>query len=143
MEGKVFRQYLESKGLRLTKERASVLREVFSLHGHFEPEQLYLRLKGSGDKASRASVYRTLTLLLESGLVEKVTRTDKGAVYEHTFGHNHHDHMICTACGQVIEFYSKKLEDLQAEICSNHSFAGQNHTLEIRGCCRRCSRTDR
>lgn len=138
MEDKIFRNYLGRKGLKLTKERISVLKEVFSFHDHFEPEHLYLRIKDSGLKASRASVYRTLSLLVESGLVERVTRTDKGNVYEHTFGHKHHDHMICDLCGEIIEFYSEKLERLQDEICRINSFAGISHILEIRGRCKKC-----
>ncbi|MBI5640150.1 MAG: transcriptional repressor [Nitrospirae bacterium] len=138
MEQKIFQEFLGERGLKLTKERAAVLREVFSFHGHFEPEHLYFRIRGSGSKASRASVYRTLSLLVESGLVEKVTRTDRGNVYEHTYGHRHHDHMICDACGGIIEFYSEKLESLQAEICEQNSFSGSSHTLEIRGRCETC-----
>jgi Fur family ferric uptake transcriptional regulator len=99
-----------------------------------------LRIKDSGSKASRASVYRTLNLLVESGLVEKVTRTEKGNVYEHTFGHTHHDHMICSGCGSITEFYSEKLENLQEEICRGNDFDGKSHTLEIRGYCTECKK---
>ena len=140
MENKIFQNFLGEKGLKLTKERTAVLKEVFSFHGHFDPENLYLRIKDSGSKASRASVYRTLNLLVESGLVEKVTRTEKRNVYEHTFGHTHHDHMICDGCGRIIEFYSEKLENLQQEICLANDFDGRNHTLEIHGYCTECKK---
>ena len=138
MENYIFRNFLGEKGLKLTKERTAVLKEVFSFHGHFEPEHLYFRIKDSGIKASRASVYRTLNLLVESGLVDKVTRTGKGNVYEHTYGHRHHDHMICEICGEFIEFFSEKLENIQDEICREHGFAGLSHILEIRGRCNKC-----
>ena len=140
MESKIFQNFLGEKGLKLTKERIAVLKEVFSSHTHFEPENLYLRIKASGSKASRASVYRTLSLLVESGLVEKVTRTEKSNVYEHTFGHSHHDHMICDGCGSIIEFYSEKLENLQKEICVGNGFDGRSHTLEIHGYCTECKK---
>jgi Fur family transcriptional regulator, ferric uptake regulator len=140
MEDKIFQNFLGEKGLKLTKERIAVLKEVFSSHNHFEPENLYLRIKGSGSKASRASVYRTLSLLVESGLVEKVTRTEKSNVYEHTFGHTHHDHMICDGCGSILEFYSEKLENLQKEICLGNGFDGKSHTLEIHGYCAKCKK---
>ena len=140
MENKIFQNFLGEKGLKLTKERIAVLKEVFSSHNHFEPENLYLRIKDSGSKASRASVYRTLNLLVESGLVEKVTRTEKSNVYEHTFGHTHHDHMICDGCGSIIEFYSEKLENLQKEICLGNGFVGRSHTLEIHGYCAECKK---
>lgn len=140
MENKIFQIFLGEKGLKLTKERIAVLKEVFSSHNHFEPEDLYLRIKDSGSKASRASVYRTLNLLLESGLVEKVTRTEKSNVYEHTFGHTHHDHMICDGCGSILEFYSEKIENLQKEICLGNGFDGRSHTLEIHGYCAECKK---
>ena len=140
MENKIFQNFLGEKGLKFTKERIAVLKEVFSSHSHFEPENLYLRIKASGSKASRASVYRTLSLLVESGLVEKVTRTEKSNVYEHTFGHSHHDHMICDGCGSIIEFYSEKLENLQKEICVGNGFDGRSHTLEIHGYCTECKK---
>lgn len=140
MESEIFQNFLGERGLKLTKERIAVLREVFSFHEHFDPEHLYLRIKDSGSKASRASVYRTLNLLVESGLVEKVTRTEKSNVYEHTFGHAHHDHMICDGCGSIFEFYSEKLENLQKEICTGNWFDGRSHTLEIRGYCAECKK---
>jgi Fur family ferric uptake transcriptional regulator len=140
MENTIFRNFLGEKGLKLTKERIAILKEVFSYHGHFEPEHLYFRMREGGSKASRASVYRTLTLLVESGLVEKVTRTEKGNVYEHTYGHRHHDHMICGGCGKIIEFYSEKLENLQDEICARNGFEGVSHILEIRGYCEKCGK---
>ncbi len=138
MENIIFRNFLGGKGLKLTKERIAVLSEVYSFHGHFEPEYLYSRIRDSGSKASRASVYRTLSLLVECGLVKRVTRTDKGNTYEHTYGHAHHDHMICDICGDIIEFFSEKLENLQDEICEKNSFVGLSHALEIRGRCKKC-----
>ena len=100
-------------------------------------------MKDAGMKVSRASVYRTMNLLVECGLVGKVIRTDKGTIYEHTFGHSHHDHMICDACGKIIEFFSPKIENLQREICRKNNFEGISHTLEIKGYCRRCRKKDR
>lgn len=141
MDSITFRNYLSSQGLKFTKERMAVVEEIFSIQGHFEPEHLYFKIRGSGIKASRASVYRTLNILIESGLVERISRTEKGNVYELTFGHKHHDHMVCTECGEVIEFYSENLEALQNEICLNHNFDGTSHTLEIRGQCKKCKKT--
>lgn len=138
MEQKLFKNYLGEKRLKLTKERLAVLQEVFAFHGHFAPEQLYFRMRDSGSKASRASVYRTLTLLVECGLVQKIARTDRGNVYEHIYGHGHHDHLICSLCGEIIEFYSENLEKIQEEVCRRNKFRGVSHILEIRGICGRC-----
>ncbi|HWR59523.1 MAG TPA: transcriptional repressor [Thermodesulfovibrionales bacterium] len=138
MEKKIFREFLSGKGLKLTKERQRILDEVSSYHGHFDPEELLLSMKKKSIKVSKASVYRTLPLLLESGLIEQVEKNDKHAHYEHTFGHGHHDHLICLKCGRVIEVFSPKLEEIQNELCRVNRFDGITHTLEIKGYCRRC-----
>jgi Fur family ferric uptake transcriptional regulator len=138
MNIKKFKKFLKNKGLKLTKERTAVLNQILSFHGHFEPEAIYLGLKESGSKASRASVYRTLNLLVESSLVEKVTTTEKGTLYELSAGHNHHDHLICDSCGEMIEFFSEKIESLQEEICRQNRFTGDTHSLVIRGACEQC-----
>ncbi len=138
MEKEVFRNFLYKRGLKLTKERQRILDEVFALHGHFDPEELLLRMKNKGMKVSKASVYRTLPLLVASGLIEQVEKNDKHAHYEHTFGHGHHDHLICMKCGRVIEVYSPKLEAIQNELCRESDFDGMTHTLEIKGCCCDC-----
>jgi Fur family ferric uptake transcriptional regulator len=139
MRQKLFRQFLEERGQRLTRERNAVLEKAFSCKGHFDPESLYLDMRKRGMKASRASVYRTLNLLCECGLVEKVSKTEHGTIYEQALERPHHDHMVCLNCGKVIEFYSESLEKLQEEICREQDFAGKTHTLEIRGYCGRCA----
>ena len=138
MEEKIFREFLEKKRCKLTKERAAILSEVFSNHGHFDPEDLFFKIREKEAKASRASVYRTLQLLLECGLVEQVERVDKHAHYEHTFGHKHHDHLICLRCGRVMQIYSEKLEQLQKNLCKKEKFRCLTHTLEIKGYCEKC-----
>ena len=142
MEKEVFRNFLYKRGLKLTKERQRILNEVFALHGHFDPEELLLRMKNKGIKVSKASVYRTLPLLVASGLIEQVEKNDKHAHYEHTFGHGHHDHLICMKCGRVIEVYSPKLEAIQDELCRASRFKGIKHALEIKGYCRNCGQGD-
>ena len=141
MGEKVFREYLKSTGLKFTKERTLIFKDISSRHGHFHPEELYIGMKKKGLKVSKASIYRTLPLLLESGLIEQVERTEKHAHYEQTFGRNHHDHMLCISCGSVIEFYSEALESLQNKICIKKGFRGATHTLEIKGYCSKCRKT--
>lgn len=140
MEKKIFNKFLKERGQKFTKERAAILQRIFSYHGHFDTESLYLKIRETGLKASRASVYRTLNLLCECGLIEKVTKTEHGTIYEHTFGHEHHDHMLCIGCGTIIEFYSEDLERLQENICRRQDFKGVTHTLEIRGYCKKCQK---
>jgi Fur family transcriptional regulator, ferric uptake regulator len=140
MREEIFKKYLETKGQRFTKERDAILQEAFSCEGHFDPETLYMDMRKRGMKASRASVYRTLNLLYECGLVEKVSKSEHGTIYEQALGRQHHDHMVCLNCGKVIEFYSESLEKLQDEICCERDFTGKSHTLEIRGYCGHCEK---
>ena len=142
MEKEIFRDFLNRRGLKFTKERQQILAAVFSCHGHFDPEGLLLSMRKNLIRISRASIYRTLPLLIESGLIEQVERNDKHAHYEHTFGHGHHDHLICMQCGMVIEVFSPKLEAIQDELCRDSGFKGIKHTLEIKGYCRSCCKND-
>lgn len=138
MEKQKFREFLTTKGLKLTKERDEILNEILIMKKHFDPEELFIRLKAKGSKVSRASVYRTIPLLIESRLIEEVERIDRHAHYEKVSENRHHDHMICMKCGKIIEFYSPTLEMLQDEICQKEKFKGIKHSLEILGYCEKC-----
>lgn len=138
MDQQGFREFIFSKGLKSTKKRDEIFEEVSKTEGHFDPDELYIRLKQKGSKVSRASVYRTLPLLVEIGLIEEVERVDKHAHYERVSVDSHHDHMICTKCGKVIEFFSPTLELLQDEICQRENFQKIRHSLEIFGICAQC-----
>lgn len=133
-----FREYLSTKGLKSTKGRDEIIEEIMSIKGHFDPEGLFIRLKNKGSKVSRASVYRTIPLLIESGFIEEVERTDKHAHYERVTPNAHHDHMICIKCGRVIEFFSPTLEMMQDELCQKEQFKKVRHNLEIFGYCSAC-----
>jgi Fur family ferric uptake transcriptional regulator len=133
-----FRQALKERGMRYTPEREAILKEVLRRRDHFDLEELHMDLRKKGHRVSRASIYRTVPLLLELGVIEKVEHTDKHAHYERTTGRKHHDHMLCVECGKVIEFYSEALERLQDRLCEKEGFKGVSHLLEIRGYCRKC-----
>jgi Fur family transcriptional regulator, ferric uptake regulator len=126
------------EGRRLTREREEIVRTIEETEGHFNPQTLYERLKAKGSKVSRASVYRTIPILVEHGVIAEVEKTEKHAHYERVMGRAHHDHLICLACGRTTEIYSPTLEMLQEEICARVGFKGVRHTLEIMGYCREC-----
>lgn len=109
------------------------------MKGHFEPEELLLRLRKKGLTVSRASIYRTLPLLVESGVIEEAIYKDRKTRYERCTEKEHHDHLICTSCGSIIEFVSRPIEALQEEVCRRHGFHAYSHTLEIRGLCQECA----
>ncbi len=136
---KIFWDFLKKKQLKVTNERVRVLEEVFSTHEHFDAEDILMRFKQEKVKISRATIYRTLDLLVECGLVNKLSLGELQSRYEHILGHQHHDHLICKKCGIIIEFYDKDIEELQKRICQQHQFFEIEHSLKIFGLCNECS----
>jgi Fur family ferric uptake transcriptional regulator len=135
-----FGAFLQQQGLKLTSEREALVREIFSIHYHFEADELLFKMKQNNVKISRATVYRTLELLVKSGLVRRVHLGEDHYHYEHVSGNSHHDHLICTACGSVIEFHDEELEQRQREICERKKFTPTFHNLQILGLCDACRR---
>ena len=135
-----FRQFLSGQGQKLTNERAALVREIFSIHYHFEADELLFKMKEKSVKISRATVYRTLELLVKSGMVRRVHLGEDHYHYEHVTGNSHHDHLICTTCGGVIEFHDPELEQRQREICARKRFTPTFHNLQILGVCDACTR---
>ena len=135
-----FQDFLEQQGLKLTSERTALIREIFSTHYHFEADELLFKMKEKSVKISRATVYRTLELLVKSGLVRRVHLGEDHYHYEHVSGDSHHDHLICTICGGVIEFHDPELERRQREICERKKFTPTFHNLQILGVCDACRR---
>jgi len=137
-ETKRFQEFLQGQGLKMTGERGALVREIFSTHYHFEADELLLKMKEKSLKISRATVYRTLELLVKSGLVRRVHLGEDHYHYEHVTGDSHHDHLICTTCGDVIEFHDEVLEQRQREICEKKRFTPTFHNLQILGICNDC-----
>jgi Fur family ferric uptake transcriptional regulator len=135
-----FQTFLQTQGLKLTNERAALVREIFATHYHFEADELLFKMKEKAVKISRATVYRTLELLVKSGMVRRVHLGEDHYHYEHVTGNSHHDHLICTTCGGVIEFHDPALEARQLEICQRKKFTPTFHNLQILGVCDSCSR---
>lgn len=138
-EKQQFLDFLTERGARATRERMALFDEIFTHHGHIDAEALLDRLKGSGVKISRATVYRNLDLLVDCGLVYKHRLGRNRYLYEHIHSGQRHDHLVCTGCGRVAEFVSPGIEALQAEICRAHGFDPDIHTLQISSLCRACA----
>lgn len=137
-EQEAFQEFLERKGMRLTPERQAIMTEVFAEHEHFDVEGLIMRLRQKGSRTSRASVYRTLALLVESGLVQEVFFEEGHMHYEHIYGHDHHCHLRCLGCRKIIEFRHPVVEATEQEIGTAHGFTVTGHRLEIFGLCPEC-----
>jgi Fur family ferric uptake transcriptional regulator len=135
----VFAEYLNSKNLKLTKERKAVLEEIFLHQGHLEAEELWHNLRKRKKRASRATIYRTLDLLVHSGIVRKVDLGHGHSHYELMLDHPHHEHMICLNCGKVIEFSDKIIENALNKLCKKNRFKQTSHRFQIFGYCKDCS----
>jgi len=135
-----FGTYLERQGLKNTPERRAIVKEVVAIVEHFDPEVLQTRLRRKGTRVSRATIYRTLEHLINSGLVRKTSLDleHKTSFYENTLVREHHEHMVCLGCGTVIEFTSPRIEALQDEVCRRHRFQPIRHTHQIMGYCSQC-----
>jgi Fur family ferric uptake transcriptional regulator len=133
-----FETFLRTKKLKLTGERMAILASIFQRDSHFDAETLHAELRQEGGDISRATVYRTLDLLVQSGLVRKNSLGASHANYEAVRGDEHHDHLICLNCNQVVEFLRPDMEDLQERICTDHGFKLVHHSLQIFGLCPAC-----
>lgn len=137
-----FREFLSEKGLKLTKQRLIIFDEVFRHHGHLDADSIAKMLRSMGKRASRATVYRTLDLLLEAGLVKSMRLGSKPDYFEHVHPGEHHDHLVCTKCGEIIEFFSEVLENTQDRICGEFRFKPDRHTMTIFGVCAKCGKEE-
>ena len=142
-EREEFLHYLRDNGHRVTSERLRLFDEIFSQHGHIDAEQLLESLQEREVKISRATVYRNLDLLVECGLVRRHRLGRRRYLYEHVHPGQHHDHLVCTECGRVVEFVSPGISALQVEICRAHGFEPSRHQLQIFGVCTRCTQESR
>jgi Fur family ferric uptake transcriptional regulator len=133
-------QYLAKKKLKMTRGRRAVLEMVLALRGHFDVDEIRALLNRSGLAVSRATLYRTLPVLVEAGLVHKIEMERGQTRYEPIFGRHHHDHMVCLGCGGIAEFENREIERLQEEICRRKKFRMTGHTHQVRGFCARCER---
>lgn len=139
-EEEKFKEYLITKKLKFTPERQAILFRVFANHKHFEADELLVDLRNNNLKISKATIYRTLSLLVESGLLREVISGERHAHYEHVYGHEHHDHLVCNNCGKIIEFVEHRIEKLQDEVCKSNKFKPESHRLQIQGLCEDCTK---
>ena len=131
---------LEEKDLKLTSQRRTILRQAMGADGHFSAEKLLELSKKTDDTISKATVYRTLALLKESKILEEQDFGDGRKVYERAEGRKHHDHLICTSCGRIVEFHNPTIEELQARVAKQHGYVVTHHKMELYGLCPDCRR---
>lgn len=133
-----FRAFLRASGLKYTQEREQVLREFFAVDHHFEAEELRSRMRQEGSRVSRATIYRTLDLLVQAGLARKVRLGTDHYYFEHILGRRQHEHMICLNCERVIEWYDEELESVLRRNLDRHDFAASRYNVQVFGTCADC-----
>jgi len=129
----LFRRFLKSKDLKVTRQREILLRRIFEQEVHFSVEGLEDRVKGDG--ISKATIYRTVQLLMEAELISEVTLVDNRRMYEHTYGHDPHDHIVCIDCNKVFEFDGAELAQIEGEIAKRLGFVPVGHRLRLEATC--------
>lgn len=133
-----FESYLRKNRFKLTTQRRTVARTFFLQKGHITAEDLYRRVQKKYPDIGFTTVYRTLNLLVKAGLASDHNFKSASSRFESSGGNEHHDHLICTECGRIIEFKNVNIEKLQQEVAGQHGFTMTEHTLEIFGICERC-----
>lgn len=132
--------HIKKKGGRITPSRLVILEEIYRRHDHFDAEDLFLELERNGMGISRASVYRTMPILLEAGLIRELKTEGTRKRYEHVLGHSHHEHIICAECGRIIEYEDADLEERIRKVCESKNVELVSHQVLIVGICQDCKK---
>lgn len=131
-----FLEFLAGKNLRITSQREAIIETVFSTDKHFTAEQLLEWSRRRDSSVSRATVYRTLPLLTESGLVREMDFGKDFKFYDPNYAeHPNHSHIICQDCDRIVEFESEKIDRIESEISQELGFAVKSQRLQITGTC--------
>ena len=137
-ERSLFNEHLKRRSLKRSAQREAVLDVFLDVERHITTEELHRLVRRKDPALGLATVYRTLSLLRECGLCREVRFEDGTTRYEHLFGHQHHDHLICTRCGQIVEVVEPVIEQLQEKLFARYGFHPQDHRMDLYGICGKC-----
>ena len=134
-----FKKLLKDNSLKFTKQRELILNFLYDNDEHFTPEEIYTLIKNENPDVNIgiATIYRTLSLLEDEGIASSISFGVQGKKYELGLKH-HHDHLICTSCGKIIEFLDETIEKQQEAIAKKFNFEMKDHTMKIVGNCEDC-----
>jgi Fur family ferric uptake transcriptional regulator len=141
-EAETFQRFLRTRGLKLTVQRQAVLDRALTMRKHFSAEELFDGLKGTRG-ISKATVYRTIALLVEADLLDEHDFERGHKLYERASPRAHHDHLICVKCSRIIEFHDAEIERRQEAVAIAHDFEVVSHTHQLFGTCARCQPSPR
>lgn len=135
---RTFTEFLSRRQLKFTPQRRTILMEAFGAKGHFSAEELLETAKKRDHSISKATLYRTLSLLTEAKLLEEHDFGGGHKSYERHLGHTHHDHMICIKCRRILEFESPSIEEMQEAEAKKRGFQIIFHSHKLFGLCSKC-----
>jgi Fur family transcriptional regulator, ferric uptake regulator len=134
----ILQRHLQERGLKQTRQRSLIVSTFLAAGGHLDVDQLLSTVRRTDPKVSAATVYRTMKLLTELGIAHAQQFGDGHTRYESAVDRHHHDHLICTGCGKIIEFENDRIESLQDAVARKHGFTVMHHKLELYGRCADC-----
>ena len=134
-----FEAFIRKKGLKLTSQRRRILKRIFSTDRHFTADEIHEAFRRGRNDVSRATVYRTLSLLVEGNFIDMLELGGDTKRYEHILDREHHDHLLCIRCGTVVEFQEARIEELQEEVAKRQGFRITSHSLRLFGTCKKCT----
>ena len=135
----MFTRYLKTQGLRLTRQRETIVQTFLKSPGHVDLDDLYVKVLRADKRIGQSTLYRTMKLLVSGGLAHAHHFSDAPTRYEVAVEGQHHDHLICTRCGKILEFENPAIEKLQDEVAESFGFRIHTHRMELYGTCRECA----
>src|SRR5512140_3314802 len=130
--------WISARGLKTTRQRDVIVDAFFSQPGHLSIEELLQEARHRDPTIGAATVYRTMKILTDAGLASARHFEGGQTRYEAALDRHHHDHLICTSCGNIVEFENERIEALQESVASEHAFKVTHHKLELYGLCKAC-----
>jgi Fur family ferric uptake transcriptional regulator len=134
--------WIASRGLKATRQRDLIVDTFFSTEGHLSVDELLEKAKQRDGTLGAATVYRTMKILTDAGLASARHFEGGQTRYEAALDRHHHDHLICTSCGTIVEFENERIEELQDRVAGEHDFTVSHHKMELYGLCKECRARD-
>jgi len=136
----IFKTYCRKHNMRFTPERALIIEEIYLMKGHFDVDKIYLQIrkKHPEGRLAKGSIYRSIPHLVSAGLLRESLTDENRKYYEPALGSAHHDHLKCIACGRVLEFSEKAIDEAQKRLLKKLNFEMVDHMHVISGYCSKC-----
>jgi len=138
----ILKEYIDNKGLKHSSKRLTIVESILTSKKHLTAEELYTKVKKTDKSIGIATVYRTIKLLADCGLVRELRFKDETPSYEPVLGQYHHGHLVCLKCGEIKEVSDTKTEELQSKLAKENGYDLQSYRLDLFGICPKCKAKD-